>query len=151
MFKHFSIIGALLLVTPSVALSAPPSLQPACDPQDSRSCVQPLLEGEAAPFTGQLLTPRRAAKLAVKAGQCKERIRLETTRISNLLLVDLEAERAKRTNDAKHHQLQLDLMKARLVEASQREWYEHPVLVAAFAVAATSLVYVGAVKTVEAL
>jgi len=146
-----SLALVVTLILTRMASAGPPTLDPACDPNDAQNCVQPLLAGEEAPFTGQLLTPKRAVKLAVEAGQCKERIALAVQRAHALLNIDLQAERDKRSNDTRHHQLQLNLLNRRLDDALQRHWYEHPLVIAALSVAATTAVYAGAVKTVDAL
>lgn len=103
-----------------------------CDPADPKSCVQPLLEGERAPFTGQLLTGRRAALLAVRADQADERTQLKLAEAEALWQVKLDLAATK-------HQIQLDgaRTEARLWQQNAEQqippWYAHPAFVATVA------------------
>lgn len=129
------------------------SIPKECDPEDPKSCVQALLEGERAPFAGQLLTPRRAAKLAVLAEGCQAQIELavEAEReMTNLLLDDEEALRA---SEAEGAQLQRDLLLKRIAALEAEltpPWYERTPVVAALSVAATVGVLVVSVYAVQA-
>lgn len=119
---------------------------PQCSKTDPKDCVQPLLEGESAPFSGQLLTNRRAAKLAVKADQCGERVQLAIEETLAKAALDLQLEKALRANDLEAWQQKEKL----LTQAVQKPWWEHPVVVATITVIATSAVYWGAVEVVKA-
>lgn len=118
----------------SVSLASSASAQTyekQCDPKDSTSCVLPLVEGESAPFTGQLMTFRRAAKLAVMSGQCSARIKLATEETTEVLELQINLQKSLRANDAEVWKLKEDLFRKRIdaVEAiSSRHWYEHPVV-----------------------
>ena len=138
------IVSVLAIV--STVLTTPPTLERACDPEDKTSCVQPLLEGETAPFSGQLLTPRRAAKLGVRAGDLDERVRLAIEETAELWRIKLEKEQALRKNDNEANAFKLDL----LTKAVDRPFYEHPLFVAAATVAGCVAVYFVAVETVKA-
>jgi len=129
----------------SFALGAPPAIPPQCDPDDAESCVQPLLEGESAPFSGQLLSPRRAAKLAVLAGNADERARLAVEEAEEVWRVKLEAERRLRVNDNAANRLKVEMLE----RASARPFYEHPLFVAAVTVAGCVAVYFLALETVK--
>jgi len=138
------IVSVLAIV--STVLTTPPTLPSQCDPEDKTSCVQPLLEGEAAPFAGQLLTPRRAAKLGVRAGDVDERVRLAIEETEELWRIKLQKEQALRENDNVANALKIDL----LTKAADRPFWEHPVFVAAATVAGCVAVYFVAVETVKA-
>ena len=117
-----------------------PKLPASCDPQDSKSCVQPLLEGEAAPFSGQLLTFRRAAKLAVEAGSCKETTAIEVEHVEDSWKLKLETEQRLRKNDEDAHQLEVDLLMKRMAQMEETlvpHWYERPTFVATVSVVLT--------------
>ena len=126
-----------LFVVRGVAHCAPqPTVPGSCDPVDQKSCEQPLLEGEVAPFSGQLLTPRRAARLAVEAGSCKEATAIEVERVADVWQLRLETEQRLRKNDQDAHQLEVDLLMKRMAqmeEALSPHWYERPVFVATMA------------------
>lgn len=126
----------------------------ACDPNDAKSCVQPLIAGQAAPFTGLLLTPRRAAKLGVMAGECEARVALAVDREQELAQVKLQGAQQLRDNDKQGAQLQVDLLMRRMAEqekALTHRWYEHPAFVATLTAVTTVAVLALSVKTVQAL
>lgn len=135
-------IGTLLIIS---VLSTPPTLPSACDPEDKASCVQPLIEGEEAPFSGQLLTPRRAAKLGVRASSADERVKLAVEETVELWTIKLESERALRANDNAANATKIDL----LTKAVDRPLYEHPIFVAAATVVGCIALYFVAVETVK--
>lgn len=136
----------------NASLAAKPSLPAQCDPKDSKNCVQPLMEGESAPFSGQLMTFRRAAHLAVQAGQCSERVDIAVNETKELMSIDLNLQKALRENDAKAWAVQKDLLLDRinvLTAEAERHWYEHPALWAVIGAAVTTGVFYGAIKTVN--
>ena len=142
----------LILVIANLVLGVPPSLQARCDPNDPTSCVQPLLKGEAAPFAGQLLTFRRAAILGVAKLQLDERIQIEVELARGKLLAEIDGLKTTQELLKSSHQLEIKMLMSRLDSAMKPVvWYEKPLFVAVVAVVATTVVYVGAVKTVEAL
>lgn len=134
------------LLLPSVVAA------PNCDPQDPQSCVTILMEGDTAPFSGQLLTHRRAAKLVVLAEGCQARLDLKIQELREISDIRLRGEAAKRENDQQHFQLKLDLLQKALSEAqnaSVRRWYEHPLVwVGVGAAGALGAILVG-VRVVE--
>jgi hypothetical protein len=130
------------------------ALPKSCDPDDPKSCVQPLMEGEPAPFSGQLMTGRRAAKLAVLAGGCQDRVDLAVGETRELGTIDLNAEKALRASDQAAFQLQKDLLMRRMAEMEDTlapRWYERPAFVAAVTAVVTVAVLAVSVKTVQAL
>lgn len=125
-----------------------------CDPKDSLSCVQLVTEGAIVPFSGQLMTHRRAARLVSTTEQCDDRRALDLEEASELHLVELEALKRQRVNDQEAAKLKLDLVMKRMKQIEEElspEWYERPTFVAPVAVMLTVGVFVVAVKTVEAL
>ena len=125
-----------------------------CDPNDPKSCVQGLTEGQQAPFTGLLLTPKRAAKLAVMAEGCQAKI-------------DIMLEEAKETEKARFQNVttilknnldsfnfQKDLLLQRLKDAKELyspDWYEKPAFVAGTTAIITVGILVLSVKTIQVL
>jgi len=125
-----------------------------CDPNDPKSCVQALTVGQPAPFTGVLLTYRRAAKLGVLAEGCQERIDLTAQREKEIAEVKLLGEKLLRENDQKVSQLQQDLLKKRLqeqVEELPPHWYEKPAFVTIVTAAVTVGVLAMSVKAIQIL
>lgn len=113
----------------------------ACVQDDPSDCRQTVVAGEEVPFDGQLLSPRRAARLAVQAGQCQERIVTEVARAVELIKIDLELEKGLRANDADAAAMQTDLLKGALQDAresSEPGFLEHPLLWFTIGVAATA-------------
>lgn len=126
----------------------------ACDPSDPKSCVQALTEGQPAPFTGMLLTLRRAAKLGVMAEGCQERVDLAIQREQEMSQMKLQGAQQLRDNDKQAAQLQVDLLMRRLteqVETLPPRWYERPTFVVVVTAVTTVAVLALSVKTVQAL
>ena len=63
----------LLWLAPWSALAAEPEAK-ACDPDDATNCIEYLMKGTPAPFTGMLAGPRRAALLTVRSSMCQVRV-----------------------------------------------------------------------------
>ena len=146
-----SLAGSLTLWAAPGAAQTPDK---ACDPNDPKSCVQVVTEGQPAPFAGMLLTPRRAAKLGVMAEGCQDRVDLATQREQELAQVKLQGAQQLRENDRQAAQLQIDLLNKRLaeqVETLPARWYERPAFVAVVSALATTAVLALSVKTVQAL
>ena len=125
-----------------------------CDPKDEKSCVQAVTEGELVPFSGQLMTHRRAAKLVTTTEQCADERALDLEEAHELHQIQLNLLKQQRENDEASHKLQLDLMMKRMQQMEDTlgpEWYEHPAFVATVSVVLTVAVFAAAVKTVEAL
>lgn len=147
-------VGALLLTLACPAGGKAQAFPRICDPDDAKSCVQPVAAGEPAPFDGQLMTNRRAAKLAVLAGGCQDRVDLEVARERELAAIALNGEKALRASDQATAQVKVDLLMKRMAEMEDiltPRWYERPAFVSAVAVVATVAVLVVSVKTVQAL
>lgn len=128
----------------------PPTLPKQCDPKDAHSCVQPLLAGEMAPFTGQLLTHRRAARLAVKSASCKARIQLKIDETAEVWKLKLDLEKGLRENDNIASRQSLEAMK-RYAESLEQKWYEHPAFVVGVTIVAASLLTWGSIEAWSAL
>lgn len=138
----------------AVILAQPAPLLPkACDPADALSCVQPLRLGDVAPFDGQLLTPRRAAHLAVVASGCRDLVDLELSRERDLGALRLAAERAMRENDRTAAKLRETVL---LKEIETREepavsWYSRPPVVVGCTVVAIVAILVASVQLIQAV
>lgn len=76
------------------------TLEAVCDPDDPAKCSQPLQQGEQAPFSGQLLTPKLAIALAQKAERFDIELELERERDRALAQIDLELEKRLRKLEA---------------------------------------------------
>lgn len=136
--------------------AAPGRAEPApgdCDPQDPKKCATGLLEGQKAPFGGQLLTPKLAVDLGLKADRCDERLKLELSRVTGLAAVQKELDLKlltieRDTEKAKVEALQKALKKTEDL-VPKPPWYEHPAFVATVTVVATVAVLFLSVKAVQ--
>jgi len=150
----WSALLAASLLTLWAVQGAAQTAEAVCDPNDPKSCVQGLTVGQPAPFTGMLLTYKRAAKLGVLAEGCQERVDLSVLREQEVAQVKLLGEQQLRENDQKISQLQQDLLKKRLQEQAEElppHWYERPAFVTIITAAVTVGVLAMSVKAVQAL
>ena len=142
------------LVCLSVFLASPALAQKVCDPEDPKSCVQALIQGETVPFDGQLMTPRRAAKLAVLANGCQDRVALCREEEQALSATKLAGEEALRKSDELSCTMQKETLMKRmqgLEELLTPKWYERPAFVAIVASTVTVALLVVSVKAVQVL
>ncbi len=102
-----------------------------CVDGDPFNCRQTVVEGTKVPFSGQLMTPRRAALLAVTATQCQVQLDLEMERVQAIVNVDLFLEKSLRANDNKAAKAQKELLTGELKrahKAAEKKWHDHPAL-----------------------
>ena len=124
-----------------------------CAPDDPTSCRQAVVTGETVPFDGQLLTPKRAAKLAVQAGQCQERTDEAVANAKAVVGMDLRLQKQLRQNDLDHAAQSEKLLTEELERAHQaagRSFLESPVLWFALGIVATVAVTAGTVALFDA-
>lgn len=126
---------AILLLSPNTSTA-----------QAEAEKVTPLLKGQSAPFTGQLLPVETAIRLGVKASQCNERTAAEVSRAVRLVGVDLDLSERKRAIEAEAAASRLELMRMEVDEAQR--WYRAPVFVAGVSVLLTAALVVLARETV---
>ena len=131
-------------------LHADPKHEPVCDPQDPESCVQLLLEGEKAPFTGQLLTPRRAAKAAVGLMMCDDRIKLQVAKADELWTVKLDLAKRLAAADLEAARSQIKVLQKALQD-SKPPWYQHPAFVSGLTTTILVAILIGSIKVYQAL
>lgn len=124
-----------------------------CDPGDPQRCAMPLQQGQAAPFPGQLLTPKLAIDLGQKANYCEDRLKLEVAREREIAAIQKELDTKL---IAIEKQVALDKVAALQKALDEQKgfeppppWYTHPAIVSVVAALATTGVFVLAVKTVE--
>ena len=133
------------------AAQTPPGRE--CDPQDPKKCSQPLLEGQAAPFAGQLLTPRLAIDLGQKASGCDARMQLELDRVNGLAAakadLDLKLLTIERDSALAEKKVLQDALAKTKDLVPPPPWYERPAVVATLGVVVTVGVMFLAVKTVQ--
>lgn len=118
-----------------------------CDPNAPKNCATGLQRGQAAPFSGQLLSADLALNLGLKAEYCDARLTLEVDRAKALLQLDLDSERRLRAIDAEGAKAAQELLLKRLAEATP--WYERPWFVASAAVLGTVAAYALAMKSAD--
>ena len=119
------------------------TLEKECDPQDPEMCAQPLLVGETAPFSGQLLSPKLAITLGQKADASDLRLKLETERLNSLHKIETDYLKRVHELDNQAASQQIDLLTTRLKDAQARPWYEHPAFVAVVVCVGTIAVLYG--------
>lgn len=112
-----------------------------CNGNDSRDCVYPIAEGERAPYSGQLITMERAARLVVAAENCGAYTRIELERAKGLC--DLRMARCAEEKRAMvaANSAQLDALQGRLSDAGGKlePWYQRPPFLSAVALMGGSL------------
>lgn len=131
----------LTLLEPSRALGqASPKV---CDPEDSQACSQPLQEGEVAPFTGQLLTPRLAVNLGQKATGCDWRVQLERDYVDRMAVVDRDLLLKKVHLEMETYQNELKLYRDEINRINKTPWYQRPIILVVGTFLASGLVFSG--------
>lgn len=121
-----------------------------CDESDVEKCSQPLMEGDLAPFSGQLLTPKLAIDLGQKAAEFDIRLKIELEHQDKLNKLDLKLEKEKHQIDQNACTEKVDLLTDQLKDAKVERWYQHPLFVAPVSVVLTALVFIGAIYAVDA-
>ena len=114
-----------------------------CDPNDAEKCSQPLVVGEVAPFSGQLLTPKLAIDLGQKAASFDERLELKMKYVKKMSQLDLDLEKKLHEIDNEACTEKVDLLTDRLKTATLEHWYQHPIFVASLSVFLTAGVFIG--------
>lgn len=113
-----------------------------CDPQDSQSCIQVVPEGAPAPFSGHLLTPRRAAVVTEALEKCRLWTALDRAEAGELCLAQQTVWMMLRESDLQAHVRAEAALMQRIVEleAKAPHWTERPWFVIASTVLGTTLV-----------
>jgi len=144
----------MIIFVLTLSLSIPAPFEKNCDPDDPKSCVQAVLEGQPVPFAGVLLTTRRAVRLGVLAEGCKDQIGLAVSEEKELGAIQVSSCEAKRANDSESSKFKIDLLLSRLKDAEEMyapRWYERPIFVAGVAAISTTALMVVSVKAVQTL
>jgi hypothetical protein len=98
-----------------------------CDPADSGSCVYRLEQGEVAPWTGYLITYRRAAELVVAVDRCHAMAGLRVNTEQAICRAKLARSAADREALAKAHVQQIDALQRRIGASEGSEpWWHRP-------------------------
>ncbi|UCF48592.1 MAG: hypothetical protein JSU89_15735 [Myxococcales bacterium] len=107
-----------------------------CSPQDPDSCVYLIDRGEPAPFTGHLITYRRAAELVVAYDNCQTVAGLRVAEEQAICRAKLARSAADRESLGEAHLRQLDVLQRRLeaIEGPQ-PWWQKPGAIVMVAVA----------------
>lgn len=132
-------ISALAL---TLALTAPPA--GACDEREPLLCAAPLMAGDLAPWSGQLVTTELAIRLGQKAAGCDALRALDAEHAAKLAAVDLGLERRLREVEAAEHDRAVDLLEAELrraLAAREVPLVERPAFVAGATFAATATIF----------
>lgn len=112
-----------------------------CSTKDPRDCVYPIREGELAPFAGQLITMKRAARLVVAAESCSAYTAIELERAEGLFELKLARCREEKRAMAAANSAQFDALQGLLTgaEAKREPWYQRPPFLSAVAVVGGSV------------
>lgn len=135
----------------SVAIFAAPAA-PDCDPTDAEKCAVAIEIGVKAPFTGQLLTPKLAIDLGMKAKNADQRIALEVRYAKRELQLDLNLEQALCQNRDAAHALEIESItrdRDAWQQAAVVPFYRQPWVVATASALAVSVLFVGAAQAVK--
>jgi len=108
-------------------------------------CVQYVIEGESVPFSGQLLSPRRAALLGVRAQSTEERVALAIREHSEICEIKIDAYNNMRLNDQESCDLRIDLMENQDIPV-----LKHPAVVSLITVVVTWVAYFAALAAIKA-
>lgn len=122
-----------------------------CDEDNWALCAQPLMQGQPAPFDGQLLTPELAIKLGQKALDFDIELSIQMGRQQKLHEIELNYQKELYEIEAKGAEDKIALLERRLEEASTVPWYRTPVFVAVVSCVSTGLVFVGAAYLIRAI
>jgi len=144
----------MYLLLSMTLLASPYQHEKVCQTGDPLDCRQHVVKGELVPFEGQLLTPRKAARLGVQAGECDERISLAISREKEIAGIRVQQQMDLRANDQRGYDLQVELMLKRMQlmeETLAPKWYERPPVVAVVTSIIMVGLYVTSVKTIQAL
>ena len=113
----------------AVLAAAPPV--GACDPEAPTQCAVPLLEGQPAPFAGQLLTTDLALSLGLAADQCGIRTRLEVATATKAAEIRCARDRALLRIDLDTATVERDVLRVALEAAQARTgWSFYDILLA---------------------
>lgn len=132
----------LLLAALSFVLGAPE-----CDPDDASKCSQQLVQGQKAPYTGELLTRPLAFDTSWKAFSCEQYTAIEVRYAKKEARLDLKLEKDFRQNDKKAHDESMEAMKSDRDQWKERAhipFYEKPWFVTIATAVVVAAVFVGA-------
>ena len=116
---------------------------PYCDPEKPENCQLRLLEGEGAPFTGQLLSIDLAIAIGQKAYWCDQRLDLEIDKKTQKLLIQVKLEQKLRQIQSEKDKEKIDTLTERIKTLENPPFYEHPIFVSLATVGAMLLTIYG--------
>ncbi len=136
MTRLCAVLGVLLV--PGFAWGQDAAKQ--CVEGNPDHCVQPLGEGEAAPFSGQLYTPELALDHAEKVHSFDTRLKLEIDHVEGRLHLTIEGLQRLRDIDAMA-MAQRDAANQRALEAVTPAFFEKPWFIATLTAVLTSAAF----------
>jgi len=123
------LIGLLgLMLVSRRGLASDVTVTGICSTETPTDCVYPIEQGEEAPFSGQLITAERAARLVVASESCGAYMRTELERARALYELRLAQCGEKREAQAEANMRQLEALQRRLeaVEGPLAPWWQRP-------------------------
>ena len=106
-------------------------------------CSEPIKKGQPAPYDGQVMTTGLAISLGQQAENCDRRIKIETTRISELGGIELKHSRDLHEIDNKKNEEKQKILEKQ-IEQQQKKWYESAGFVATVTVVGALAVFFAA-------
>lgn len=141
MTRAFCVAAVLAVILAASASKSADYSGAFCDPTEPDSCIYPISEGEPAPYSGQLITNRRAARLVLSMETCGALVGLETDRTRDEWSVKYGMLEDQCRVDQEAATKQFDAMQKRLEAATApKQWWQQPVMAAALSAAATMTV-----------
>lgn len=130
------------LALAAALLSASPPA--GCDEREPLLCAAPLLAGDLAPWSGQLVTTELAIRLGQKAAGCDALRALDAEHAAKLAAVDLGLERRLREVEKAEHERAIDLLEEELrraLTAREVPIFERPLFVSGATFVATAAIF----------
>jgi len=120
-----------------------------CDEDNWALCAQPLLQGEPAPFDGQLLSPELAIKLGQRALDFDIELTIQLDRQQKLHDIEMGYLKDVYELEKVAAEKKIDVLEEALEEAGEIPWYQTPGFVAVVSCVATGLLIFGASYLVQ--
>lgn len=115
--------------------------EPTCAPDFPSRCSAPIEAGQAAPFSGQVLTPNLAIFLGQSTNNCEGRIALAVTATGAVHREDKKLLHKNHKVDLRIKDVEIDLLR----NATDRFFYEHPAFLVPVTAVLTTLMIGAAV------
>ena len=133
----------LTTLFPLIAGAQDLKFKPTCAPDDPKSCIQPLIPGEPAPWSGQLMNTRRAIITWKKLQGYDAHKDLDIENLNEKHAIDIQLARDQRASDKEAANEKYNILNDRLEEAlraAKTPFYEKPLFIAIITAGGTALI-----------